>query len=599
MVQFPTTPDELWPFVADTNRFNRAVGLPPVDFVDVSDENGQERLGELRIAGITYARWIEYPFEWLRPWRFAVTRDFLSGPLSHLRAGAELTPTDGHTAVRFFAELTPRNALFDPVLRYIVAPRQMARAQKQFDDLRAYLQHHSSSPFPALNHVASEAELRRIQDLSVQLGADGVSSDIAQALARHLAEGADEDVSGMRPLEMAQLWGTDPRGTLETFLRAATVGLLEMRWELLCPSCRGVNAASLTLHELQTEGHCSSCNVNVSASIDDAIEARFYPATSVRSVSVGTYCVGSPMKTPHRDVQLVLDPGERREIRLELPEHGWVMRSPQSAGTAYLTRDVTVGDREASIKLSTNLIMPDELKVAPGPVTLTLTNESTVSATVSLDDPRWTDLAATPGRLLTYPAFRSLFSAEALAPGVELAVSRVGLLFTDLAGSTAMYDRAGDAAAFRVVSEHFRLLEKAIEINGGSLIKTIGDAVMAAFPDGRQALAAALAIQREMESFDARGLADPRSLIKIGVHAGACFVVTLNERLDFFGTTVNIAARAQGEAHGGEVVVTLQVWNEAHDLLDGPELGSERFAVTLRGISAPVELVRITRNGDG
>ena len=110
---------------------------------------------------------------------------------------------------------------------------------------------------------------------------------------------------------------------------------------------------------------------------------------------------------------------------------------------------------------------------------------------------------------------------------------------------------------------------------------------------------AALAIQQEMESFDARGLADPRSLIKIGVHAGACFVVTLNERLDFFGSTVNIAARAQGEAHGGEVVVTLQVGNEAQDLLADPKLRGERFAVTLRGISAPVELVRIRRSGDG
>jgi class 3 adenylate cyclase len=118
---------------------------------------------------------------------------------------------------------------------------------------------------------------------------------------------------------------------------------------------------------------------------------------------------------------------------------------------------------------------------------------------------------------------------------------------------------------------------------------------MAAFPDGRQALAAALAIQLEMESFDTRGLADARSLIKIGVHAGACFVVTLNERLDYFGTAVNVAARAQGEAHGGEVVATLQVCKEAPDLVGSPALDSAPFAVTLRGLSTPVDLVRITR----
>jgi class 3 adenylate cyclase len=98
-----------------------------------------------------------------------------------------------------------------------------------------------------------------------------------------------------------------------------------------------------------------------------------------------------------------------------------------------------------------------------------------------------------------------------------------------------------------------------------------------------------------MESFDTRGLAHPRSRIKICVHSGACFGVKQNERLDYFGTAVNIAARAQGEAHGGEVVTTLEVCDEASDLVDYTALRNERFEVTLRGISAPVELVRIIR----
>jgi class 3 adenylate cyclase len=594
-VQFAARPDELWPLVADTNRFNHAVGLPAVDFVNTPSDDGETRIGEMRAFGIAYARWIEHPFEWQRPRAFAVSRDFLSGPLRHLRAGAELTPVDDHTSVRFYAELTPRSAVFAPVIQHIVAPRQIARARRQFDDLRAYLEHRSTSAFPSLKHRPTDLERRRVQELTVQLTAEGTPPEILDALRDYLLEAGDEDVSGMRPLELAERWRTEPRATLETFLRGATVGLLEMRWELLCPSCRGVNVASVSLHDLQGQGQCTACNVQFTASLDEAIEARFYPAPAVRSVNVGTYCVGGPMNTPHRDVQLVLGPGEVRHLSLVVPEHGWIMRSPQSAGVAYVQPDASAVGQTATIKLSANLIMPDEVKVAPGPLNLSLSNERSVAATVSLDDTRWSEQAATPGRLLTYPAFHSLFSAEALAPGVELAVSRVGLLFTDLAGSTAMYERAGDAAAFRMVSEHFRVLEQAIETNDGALIKTIGDAVMAAFPDGRQALRAALDIQREIEAFDTRGLADPHALIKIGVHAGACFVVTLNERLDYFGTAVNIAARAQGEAHGGDVVVTLQVSDEAAELLEDPGLTSERFAVLLRGISEPVELVRISR----
>jgi len=355
-----------------------------------------------------------------------------------------------------------------------------------------------------------------------------------------------------------------------------------------------VNAASIALHDLQNEGHCTACNIHFSATIDEAIEARFYPATSVRPLSVGTYCVGGPMNTPHRYVQLELEAGEARLLSIAVPRSGMVIRSPQSRGASKLVVDPVASDSAISVRLASNLISPDQAVLRAGVVTLEVINERLTPITVSIDDGGWSELAATPGRLLTYPAFRSLFSAEALAPGVELAVSRVGLLFTDLAGSTALYERAGDAAAFRMVSDHFRVLEDAIEASGGALIKTIGDAVMAAFPDGRQALEAALAIQKSMRTFDTRGLANPLSLIKIGVHSGACFVVTLNEKLDYFGTAVNIAARAQGEAHGGEVVATAQVCKEARDLTGDPALQSESFAVILRGISVPVELVRFT-----
>jgi hypothetical protein len=365
VVQFPAAPDELWPFVADTNRFNRAVGLPAVDFVNAAGEDGESRVGQMRALGFTYARWIEHPFEWERPRQFAVKRDFLSGPLAHLRAGAQLSPVGSQTSVRFFAELTPRNTLFAPIIQHVVGPRQMARAREQFEALRAYLEHRSPSPFPSLRHAPTDHERRRVEDLSAQLAADDCPPDALEALCRHLIEGGDEDVSGMRPLELAQRWGTDPRATLETFLRGATAGLLEMRWELLCPSCRGVNAASIALHDLQHEGQCTACNLRFSATNDEAIEARFYPAAAVRAVNVGTYCVGGPMNTPHRDVQLVLGPGEERETSLVIPDSGWVMRSPQSGSVAHLVTDNEATNQTAEIRLSANLLMPDEVRVAP------------------------------------------------------------------------------------------------------------------------------------------------------------------------------------------------------------------------------------------
>jgi class 3 adenylate cyclase len=364
-----------------------------------------------------------------------------------------------------------------------------------------------------------------------------------------------------------------------------------MRWELLCPACRGVKASATHLRDVSSGGFCPACNLHFVASVDEALEARFYPAPSVRAVELGVYCVGSPMTTPHRLAQSRLEPGAENVWRLTLTPGTYSLISPQCRGRVVLDA-VDGAPDQAAIRLEAAGMAPEEIQVTAGCVGLTLANATGTSVTVSLDDAGWAAMGATPGQLMTLPAFQAQFSSEALAPGVELAVRRVGLLFTDLAASTALYERVGEARAFRLVGEHFALVRGVVEAAGGAVIKTIGDAVMAAFPDGRAALAAALAVQRAIRTLDTRGLVDTGRLLKVGVHAGACYAVTLNDRLDYFGTAVNLASRAQHEARGGDVVVTAAVWEEARAAL-GTGLVAEPFEVRLRGLAAPVRLYRV------
>src|SRR5439155_10605793 len=127
----------------------------------------------------------------------------------------------------------------------------------------------------------------------------------------------------------------------------------------------------------------------------------------------------------------------------------------------------------------------------------------------------------------------------------------------DLTGSTALYQAIGQARAFRLVQDHFRMLGSAISANGNAVVKTIGDAVMATFPSGADALAAALQIQVDIRELQAPNGVDVAHLVKIGLHQGACVAVNLNERLDYFGTTVNTAARIEHECRGGQIVASL------------------------------------------
>jgi class 3 adenylate cyclase len=164
----------------------------------------------------------------------------------------------------------------------------------------------------------------------------------------------------------------------------------------------------------------------------------------------------------------------------------------------------------------------------------------------------------TAARLLTTQTFRDLFRAEVIRGTEGIGVKDITLLFTDLKGSTAFYERIGDLNALALVQRHFERLRDATVRRGGSVIKTIGDAVMAAFQDPAAAVGAALDMLAGVEALN-RDLGERNLILKIGLHKGAAIAVTLNDRLDYFGQTVNVAARVQALADAGEVYLTREV----------------------------------------
>ena len=173
-------------------------------------------------------------------------------------------------------------------------------------------------------------------------------------------------------------------------------------------------------------------------------------------------------------------------------------------------------------------------------------NDAGFELAALIEDRTWTREALTAPEVISLQAFRDLFAEATLRPGDEAGVSQVALLFTDLQGSTALYERVGDAVAFNMVREHFALLAAIVRDHDGAVVKTIGDAVMASFGDPADAVKAALAMQARIASAHrSRDL-----VLKLGVHVGPSVVVNLNDRLDYFGSTVNMAARLQGQSAG-------------------------------------------------
>lgn len=162
--------------------------------------------------------------------------------------------------------------------------------------------------------------------------------------------------------------------------------------------------------------------------------------------------------------------------------------------------------------------------------------------------------------VIQHPLYREYFGAETLPQDQSLELMNSTILFTDIKGSTRMYSDLGDAKAFGLVREHFRILFECIQKYNGLPVKTIGDAVMGSFVDGRHAIIAAIEAQQTLRSYYQNRPEKERIEVKIGIHSGPTILVTLNNRLDYFGTTVNLAARIQGIAQPNEIILSENVF---------------------------------------
>ncbi|HUX21886.1 MAG TPA: adenylate/guanylate cyclase domain-containing protein [Spirochaetia bacterium] len=191
--------------------------------------------------------------------------------------------------------------------------------------------------------------------------------------------------------------------------------------------------------------------------------------------------------------------------------------------------------------------------------------------------------------------FRELFESETLSLRESMRIGQVCIMFTDIKGSTALYDRLGDSAAYGLVRVHFEILFEKIAVFDGVIVKTIGDSVMASFRHPSDGVGAALAIQRSFTELNERKTLRNEILVKIGLHSGATIMVNLNNRIDYFGQSVNMAARIQNSAEGGEVVISETVRRDSASIaaLRGQVSSLTKREVALKGISESQSIYRL------
>ncbi len=566
-----SSPAALWPLVSDTNRFNFETGAPAVEPLSVEAD------GRRRLRFAAFGRSIEFdeePFEWVRPERFGVRRRYHGGPIAELEATLELQPEGGGSHLVYDVRVEPRTLAGHAVIPVAIGRVARARMDEAFRryDLELSTEH-GPRPFSRSSPRLAPGGRERLSTFREELVASGREPALVDRLAAMLETATDLSLSRVRPYALADAWGAERRAVLELCLSATRAGMLESRWELLCPLCRASTQSARSLGEVERHGHCDGCDVDVEVDLERSLELVFRPSPAVREVEEVAFCVAGPGVTPHVVAQQLLAPGETRLLRLPLEPGSYRVRARGADGSRPLIAD---GAPETAIELA---------------------NGEDERLLYVVERTAWIDQAATAADVTALQAFRDLFSSEALRPGQELGIGSLTVAFTDLRGSTRLYREIGDAPAYGSVVGHFDVVRTAISTEGGALVKTIGDAVMAVFRRPVSSLRAMLDAQRLLAA--AEGGARPLRL-KAGIHTGPCIAVTLNDRLDYFGSTVNAAARIVDLSSGEDVVISgaVRADPEVGELLKARSCIVEPLDASLRGFDGErFDLWRIRPRG--
>jgi class 3 adenylate cyclase len=436
----------------------------------------------------------------------------------------------------------------------------------------------------------------------------------------------DRMLNRINALAFAKEHGFAEEPVIAALVHSAQLGLFDMAWNMLCRSCSGVLETGDALRALDRSSYfCSFCGLKNEPTLDELVEVTFTVNPRIRrigahdpdSLSFAEYMRqiywSSGLEIPE-DVEsaiqrmtldaMELGPGEKAAMSLTLSPGIDYVFDPVTHTSVFLdiAGEETHERRVVSLVFAQAHAHSGTMKHQPGPVRISLENKSNrrtlpaiwahTQEMETLSMQRRPFVTAT--RMLSNQTFRDLYRSGTFAPDQRFNITNLTILFTDLRGSTALYDRIGDLAAFDLVRSHFGALLTAVSAEGGAVVKTIGDAVMATFSSPERALRAAMRMRAAMREINQSHGSNDLAL-NIGLHEGPCLAVMLDDRQDYFGQTVNVASRVQGLADPSAVLATKPIVesSEVSHLVKDAGYRTTARQLSLRGVSETFDVYEV------
>ena len=547
------SPAQLWPYVSNTDRVNHALGLPTVRYTTrVDPERGVERFAEAKIAG-QLIKWQEHPYEWIEGRRMSVLREFSVGPFAWFINVVELQPrAGGGTRVVQTLKVLPKNWLGRWLAKWELgrkSPRAFIRVYQGIDKyLNLGTARDTTADAFGKGSILPPTRKSQLQQRLERLREQRIEPTVVETLGQFLEHASDLEVARIRPLAFAEQFRLERKDVVTACLAGAREGLLVLLWDILCPSCRIPADVQETLAALKDHGYCPACDLRYEIDFANSVEMIFRAHPELRAVETRTYCIGGPAFSAHVVAQTRLAAGERFALELNLGDGIYRVRGPQLPFTV----DLRVSPQGVVGRWDLSLHRPplrDSIPVLkPGSQVITLVNDTPRDLQVRLERTAGRQLAFTAADASALAIFREMFPDQILSPGQIVSVTTVTLFLAQIHQAAALYEKLGDGPAFGQIRAELTRLDEIVRKNGGAVVKTVGEGIVATFTEPVAALRAGIELQsrRANESLP----------LQVAIHRGPAMVTTLNDRLDYFGGTANRVRELLGSAGPSELLLT-------------------------------------------
>ncbi len=410
----------------------------------------------------------------------------------------------------------------------------------------------------------------KISKLRQRLGANVVAID---AIKNWLATSDTFQRVRINPYQVGEHSGLGLDAIVPEFLYGVTAGLFDMHWDIHCPHCNMITAEFNNLADTSGDCFCKICEFNFDADFSERVKVTFSLSKEIEDLNIIPNCDYPAELNPKFNMLVNFNQTEFVVDTLTTGRYRYFCPITLSKGILVVEGEPTKPEELESIQikqLSGRDFDKKEIVVRPGKIKLELTNLGHAISGIYVIDDNLLDnlpLDKIPPRLsglqlIHFPAYKRLFGNQVLSEREQIKIRAVTVIFTDITGSTRMYEQLGDAKAYNLVRDHFDIFFKAINHHCGTEIKTIGDAIMASFITNKQALEAVTEALINIKEYNRHREDTEKVKVKVGMHRGSAVLVNLNNRLDYFGRTINKAARIQNLSKSDQLSFSEDVYND-------------------------------------